>query len=429
VPPAFDVRVEPGRQLLWDTRTRPWLGRRRPVFHALLPFLSFTGPGVRPVWTTADGRAVLAWCEHEGARHLLSGIPVVEEVVRHTQGDPRQAEVATDKSCWGFPHERPNYLFQGQLHPGYRTTPWADLLGFTLAELLAELTGLPLIEPLPGGAAGAVLLTGDDDQAWLEKYEHQRRCVGDFPITYFLLPWTRHTPATLAKLPPTVELGLHVDSLDAPERYAERCAEQCRAVGALCGRPVRSVRNHGFLSDGVSGHVPAWEEAGLALDVNLPGLDGTALSGSFLPFRVRRPDGSWASHRTLLTAFGDGMLSICKLTERQAVRRIRRLVRQVESTRPGVLVFNFHPQNISDTERLHRAVVALGRRKGWAALGIERYLAWLEARDRVRLRRGPDGAVEVIAARPVPGLVVRRWGPRGWHRSTLATGDALRAVA
>jgi hypothetical protein len=423
------VRAEPGRQLLWDTRPRPWLGRRQPVFHALLPFLSFTGSGVRPVWTTADERAVLAWYEHDSVRQLLVGIPVVEEVVRHTQGDPRQAEVAANKSCWGFPHERPTYLFEGQLHPDYPTTPWADLLGFTLAELLAELTDLPLVEPLPGGAAGAVVLTGDDDQAWLEKYDHQLRCVGDFPITYFLLPWTRHTPATLAKLPRTVELGLHVDSLDAPERYAERCAEQARAVRSLCGRPVRSVRNHGFLSDGVSGHLPAWEDAGLALDANLPGLDGTALSGSFLPFRVRRPDGSWSAHRTLLSAFGDGMLPICELTERQAVRRVRRLARQVEVTRPGVLVFNFHPQNISETARLHRAVVALGRRRGWVALGVESYLAWLETRDQIRLHRGPDGVVQVIAPCPLTGLVVRRWGPRGWRRCPSATADVPRAVA
>jgi hypothetical protein len=426
---ALDVWVESGRQLLWDRQPRRWLTGRRPAFHALLPFLSFSGPGLRPVWTTADGRAVLAWREHDGARQLLIGIPVVEEVVRHTQGDPRQAEVATTKACWGFPHERPNYLFEGQLHPDYPTMPWADSLGFTLAELLAELTGLPLVEPLPGGAAGAVLLTGDDDQAWLEKYEHQLRCVGDFPITYFLLPWTRHTPATLAKLRPTVELGLHVDSLDAPERYAERCAEQSRAVRDLCGRPVRSVRNHGFLSEGVSGHLPAWEEAGLTLDVNLPGLDGTALSGSFLPFRVRRPDGSWSSHRTLLTAFGDGMLPICKLSQRQAVRKIRTLARQVGNTRPGALVFNFHPQNISDTERLHRAVVALGRRKGWVALGVESYLSWLEARDEVRLCRSRDGAMEVVVPRPVAGLVVRRWSPQGWRRSALPARDGLRAVA
>jgi hypothetical protein len=426
---GIEVLVEPGRQLLWTSAPRPWFKRRRPVFHALLPHVSFAGPGIRPIWVTSEGRAVLAWREGNDGRALLIGIPVVEEMVRHNQGDPSAVEGHGEKGRWGFPHERPNYLYEGQLHESYRTLPWADFLGFTLAELLAEMTELPLVEPLPHGAWGAVLLTGDDDEAYLEKYQHQLRCLGDFPITYFLLPRTRHTPLTLTQLPSTVELGLHVDSLDVPARYAERCLEQCRAVEQLCGRPVHAVRNHGFLSAGSHGHLPAWEQAGLTFDVNLPGLDGTVLGGSLLPFRVRRPDRSWSNHWTLLTAFGDGMLSIRKLSQRQAARRIRALGWQVEATRPGILVFNFHPQNIADTTLLHRTVVTLGRRNGWIALGAESYLRWLEARETLRMRRRPGQPVELIAACEITGLTIRRPLAGGWHLTVLPPWSGLRAVA
>jgi hypothetical protein len=425
----LDVRVESGQQLLWTSEPRSWFKRRRPAFHALLPHVSFAGPGIRPIWSTSQGRAVLAWRDGADGRALLIGIPVVEELVRHTQGDPTEAERSGVKASWGFSHERPNCLYESQLHGRYRTLPWADFLGFTLAELLAELTDLPLVEPLPNGACGAVLLTGDDDEAYLEKYQEQLRCVGDFPISYFLLPRTRHTPLTLSQLPSNVELGLHVDALGAPEDYAKRCPEQCAAVEQLCGRPVHAVRNHGYLSAGSHGHLSAWERAGLTLDVNVPGLDGTVLTGSLLPFRVRRLDRSWSNHWTLLTAFGDGMLSLANLSQRQAARRIRALGRQVEATRPGVLVFNFHPQNIADTTHLHRTVVELGQRNGWITLGVETYLRWLEARETLRMRRRPGQPVELIAAREISGMTLRRPFAGEWYRSILPPWSGSRAVA
>ena len=98
-------------------------------------------------------------------------------------------------------------------------------LGFLIAEQLARLNGLPLIEPLPYGLKGLIILTGDDDQAYLEKYDKQLKLIHGIPITYFLHPLTRHTAETLAKLPSSVEIGVHPDALETPEQYGSLCAD------------------------------------------------------------------------------------------------------------------------------------------------------------------------------------------------------------
>ena len=271
--------------------------------------------------------------------------------------------------------------------------------------MLAPIMTMPLIEPLPGGARGLVLLTGDDDQAFLDKYDQQLRAIGTTPITYYLVPQTRHTPQTLGALPSTVDFGVHPDALERPDLYDSACAEQTAFVRGLTGRACRTVRNHGYLNRGYLGHLQAWESNGLELDLNLPGVDGTALNGSFLPMRVRRPDGSWSSHFTLLTAFGDGMMLALNMSARAACRSITRLAQQVERDAPAVLVFNLHPQNISQTVALHKKVRWLCARPGWRAMSVERYLDWVKRLDQVCVQHH-GGGWTIRSEEPVEGLVM-----------------------
>jgi hypothetical protein len=392
----------------------------QPVYHALLPHITFTGSGLRPVWVNQAGRAVVAWYRSAECQTLLIGLDLEEEMVRHRQGDPTKVDTARVKSGFGFDFERPNYMFEDQLHPQYRTIPWADHLGFYLAETCARLSGYPLIEPLPQGARAAVILTGDDDQAFLEKYAEQLRIVGHLPITYFLHPLTRHTRETLEHLPPNVELGLHPDALDKPEAYDQLCMEQAQQMHHLSGKPMHLVRNHGYLNRGYLGHLNAWQASGLQLDVNYPGVDGTALNASFLPMRLRQRDGTWTEHYSLLTLFGDGMLYALQFTQHQAVQRVNQLVRQMERDYPGVIVCNFHPQNITDTYELHQAVLAVARRPGWIALGLGSYLQWLEMRESLRII--PLGKRHFLLTSPglVRDLVLRYPTARGWCHKQLA---------
>jgi hypothetical protein len=390
-------------------------GRRRaktPIYRALLPHAVFQGAALRPLWVDAKGRTSLAWVGEGRSQTLLVGFDVADEIVRWRQGDPL---ADGPRARFGFGFERPNYLFEEQLDPDRPTWPWADQLGLALAECLCQLTGWPLVEPLPAGVRGLVLLTGDDDEAYLERYEEQLALIGDLPVTYYLVPKTRQTAEILAQLPPNVEFGLHIDALESPARYSKMCQEQTRFLRGLTGRPCRTLRNHGYLNDGYLGHLASWEENEIGLDLNLPGVDGTVLCGSLLPFRLRRTDGTWSDHQTLLTAFGDGMLQALGLSQWQAGRRIRALVGQIEATCPGVLVFNLHPQNVPQTRRLHRAVRRLAQRRGWAALSAERYLTWLELLQELRVERSGRG-VRLRSARAAEGLVLRVPVGTGWRR-------------
>jgi hypothetical protein len=328
----------------------------------------------------------LGWWTVGRRRHLLVGLNVVEELVRYTQGDPDKVRTYADKSLWKTGgHERSTYLYDDNIVPGYELTPWADRLGFMLVQLIAAGSGLPLFSPLPKGARGGVLLTGDDDTALLKKYDEQLKLIDGFPITYLLLPGTNHNAETLARLPANVELGVHIDALEQPDRYDAVCRAQTKAVRALAGRSATTVRNHGHLNSGYWGHLAAWEECGLAFDLNNRGLDGTCPTGSYLPFQVRRPDGSWSNHFSLFSTFSDSMLYMQRWSEDEQIRCIVKLADQIDSTLPGVLVFNCHPENVSDGYLVHRAIMDIGRRRGWIALGAESYADWLQTLSNVRL--------------------------------------------
>jgi hypothetical protein len=346
----------------------------------------------------------------------------VEEIVRYRQGDPARAD--QNRAATGeTPQqpERPHYLHEGQILPGYASTPWADRLGFLIAELCSRLTGVPLLEVLPGGANGAIILTGDDDQAFLENYDRQLRMIGGLPITYFLHHLTGHTRETIARMPGNVTYGFHPDALDNPSDYDNLCERQCEVVRQIVPGPLRVVRNHGFLHNGYLGHLKVWEKLGLEMDVNYPGTDGTALNGSFLPLRVRRRDGTWSDHYTLLTAFGDGMIQpdVTGLTEREAVRRIGSVVRQIERDCPAALVFNLHPQNVAQTRKLHDAVLALAERPGWTAVGLIEFLDWVILRDRIRLCPFGEGHWRISTPHPTGKAVLRAWDGRAWRKHRL----------
>jgi hypothetical protein len=417
---GLDTQPESAGEMLFAGRKR--LFRSREItYRPLLDYVSFAGRSVAPIWQTSDGRVVLGWWEWKQTKILLVGLKVAEELVRYTQGNPARASFSGNRNLWGAGHEQPAFLYEGNVVAGYELVPWADRLGQTLAQLLAEMSRVPLFAPLPKGAKGAVMLTGDDDQASLEKYAEQLKLIGDFPITYLLLPHSNHTQETITDLSANVEFGIHVDALGEPHRYDEICSNQTRAVRELIGgRSARTVRNHGHLNRDYWGHLAVWEAAALNLDLNVRGIDGTCPTGSYLPFRVRRPDSSWSSHFSLFSTFSDSMLFLQKWPEEKQSRCIRALADQIEKFYPGIMVFNFHPQNVSSVRQIHHAVIEIGQRPGWLALGAESFLQWLEVVEGVRLAERASQMV-LTSSRPVTDLALR-W-PETGPSSVLPTWE------
>lgn len=348
--------------------------------------------GVPVVTHPGDGSAAWLWLAEGSSGILWLGTSLAADLVRYRQGDPVQAEQCNEREMWGFAGERPLYLYEPQLAGESPDERHADWWGCALAGTLERHAGLTPGPILPGGAPGAVILTGDDDQAALENYAAQLNALGDVPITYFLHPKTKLDRASMEQLftGRRVDLGLHPDALEEPERYAELFREQSAWYASLCGNSPFSVRNHGFLNDGYWGHLPPWREAGVRLSSNLPGLNGRVLNGSLLPARMVWKD-ALTDHWSLLTAIGDGVVFALGLTGDQAADVVRDLADRIRvSGVPGIIVLNLHPDNIGATLEMHHAVRALCA-SGFLAWTVRDCVEWFDAGE-------PDLSTGVQAA-------------------------------
>ncbi len=382
----------------------PFAPAARPTLRmaSLHPYRSFSSPAgcARPVVVDEEGRAAWVEVSLQGRTWLVIGTALDADILRFRQGDPQRAADRSASAKWDFEFERPNYLFEAQLQAIDSRVRHGDHWCEAFADALARALGVPRRPLLPDGAPGALVITGDDDQAYLEKYAAQQEALAGLPITYLMHPETRHDRNSVRRMfaRRRVELGLHPDALDAPGDYAARVAEQARWFESRFGFRASSLRNHGFLNDGYWGHLEAWQSAGIRFSSNLPGLDGTLLNGSLLPGRVLY-EGELTTHWSILTTFGDGMVFALGLSDERAATRIGECAAEVmASGLPGVIVVNLHPQNIDGTRRVH-AVLGEIARMGFVTWTMGDCRRWFEALDRGR--------------RPAPLLAaVRRAGRR-----------------
>src|SRR5262249_11705034 len=109
---------------------------------------------------------------------------------------------------------------------------------------------------------------------------------------------------------------------------------------------------------------------------------------------------------SLFSTFSDSMLQYQQWSESRQINVISGLAKQITRTYPGILVFNLHPQNVSSVRNVHRAVVDIGRRPGWRALGAESLRRWLEVVAGVRLSERA-GSLVLSSPQPVAELALR----------------------
>ena len=368
-------------------------GRLRS-FHSARIFSHASGV---PIVRSMDGRATWLRVPLGSGQIVVVGSNLAADLTRYRQGDPGQADARPTEALWGIAGERPNYLFDAQIEAGHEHDRPADWWALALAQVAAEGLGEPLLPLLPGGAPGAIVITGDDDQAFLEKYDEQLALLDGLPITYFLHPLTRHSAKTLAAMERkhSIELGLHPDALAQPDQYAELYQEQAAWFRSLTGNSARLVRNHGFLNDGYWGHLPVWLRHGATASSNLPGLNGKVLNGSLLPARMAW-NGQLTSHWSILTAIGDGVRFALGLDGPQSAQCMRDMADRITLSKlPGVIVLNLHPQNVAQTREMHLVLHELVR-DGFVAMTLGQCVDWFAARDRgdaSAYKRPPAGSL------------------------------------
>jgi hypothetical protein len=335
-----------------------------------------------PVVIHDSGVATWFWLPVGAGGILFVGTDLAADLVRYRQGDPAKEHARPTDPVWGIAGERPLYLFEEQIAGEDPAARHADAWAMATAHIAACHLRRPLQPMLPGNAPGAVIITGDDDQAFLEKYEEQLALLGRTPITYLLHPLTRHTGKTVRTMlgKPWIDLGVHPDALETPAEYGALLKQQCDWFRRLTGKPPVSLRNHGFLNDGYWRHLPHWLDEGVRISSNLPGLDGRVLNGSLLPARLAYGD-RLTNHWSMLTAFGDGMIFALGMTDAEAGARVRDLAEKVVASGiPGIIVLNLHPQNVAETRAMHRAALDVID-DGFVAWTLRDCLNWFDAVD------------------------------------------------
>jgi hypothetical protein len=349
----------------------------------LHPVQTYYHPDGEAIVVDADSSPVWLWVPVGRGGLLIIGTNLPGDLIRYRQGDPAQADNRPKEMQWGIPGERPNYLFENQISGEDGTLRHADHWAILLAKKLSQLCDQPLKDILPRGAPGAIVITGDDDQAYLEKYDEQLTLLEDLPITYLLHPLTRHTRKTIRDMQmrnPNIDFGIHPDALDAPAMYDELMAKQVIWYHELMNASPLSLRNHGFLNDGYWGHLDSWLKHEVRISSNLPGLDGRVLNGSMLPARMAW-NGRLTDHWSILTAIGDGIRFISGMTDEDAANRVWVVANRIRSSRlPGVMVLNLHPQNVSQTRAMHHAAKEIIR-SGFVAWNLRQCLDWFDSRD------------------------------------------------
>lgn len=364
-------------QVLHANPTLPGHGKRLRTLHSFMTFAALDGTPI-----VSDKCDVVWLLKATEAGHILFiGTDLGGDLVRYRQGDQAAADRRPTDARWGFAGERPNYLFEPQLageDPYERPADWWCEI---LAEALQRLCGIERSPILPNNAPGAIVLTGDDDQAALSCYAQQREALGNLPVTYFLHPLTKHDTKSLDELKEgrRLELGLHPDALEEPQGYDRLFADQLAWFKRLTGADARNVRNHGFLNDGYWGHARSWITLGVTGSSNLPGLDGRALNGSLLPARLML-NGQLTDHWSILTAIGDGVVFIHGWDDEQSSKCVLDLADRIRSSGvPGVIVLNLHPENIGKTQGMHKAAREIVE-SGFVAWTLSECFEWFGSR-------------------------------------------------
>ena len=399
-------------------------------------------------WLPAEGAdlAILAEVRTKQPRFTVDRIPGVvrsrlgrgeailwaydlpHTIARLRQGDPRRADLCLGGLDGIY---RPGELFIGQLDPEREAIPQADVQTALLARTIELLAPYPRLWYYPEAAQrGALVMTSDDDWSTVDQFEllvrglRERRAT----CTFYIVPETKlpreimaewegegHTfsthPALAAdyrKPPPPVE----VQQMAMPAMLRDNIVRHERTYG----RPVRTIRNHCVRWLGYVEAAKLLADEGVRMECNYLGsclpFGLGYLCGSGRPLRFVDTDGavidcfqqptSWTEECLI----NPSMIFSVKWPVHQAITETTRLLRRATREFYTPITINSHPVNYATyTRELIDENLDTARREGLPILSADRWLAWTEARDRLRLHRHEGGHI-LSATQDVPAVTI-----------------------
>lgn len=347
---------------------------------------------------------------------ILWSYDLPHAVARLRLGDPTRADLCLGGLDGIY---RPGELFIGQLDPEQGAVPQADVQTAFLGRAIELLAPQPRLWYYPEATQrGVLVVTSDDDWSTVEQFEalvaglreHDATC------TFYIVPDTKlpkglmlrweghgHTFSVHPALamdyrqppPPT-----DVQALALPPMVRDNVLRHQRAYG----RAVRTIRNHCVRWLGYT------EGATLLADLNVR-MDLNFLS-SCLPFSLGYLCGSGRPLRFVDTAgavidcfqqptswteeclIHPSMVFSLKWPVHQAIAETTGLLRRAAREFYTPVVINSHPVSYATyTKELIDANLDAARREKLPILSADRWLDWTEARDHLRLHKGPQGYI------------------------------------
>ena len=338
-------------------------------------------------------------------RLVIFAYDLPECVMRLRQGEPERKGLIPD----GDSIPRPCHLYSGTSAGDAGWIPYADFHCMLLGDVVRRLLSVPVPSfwRLPADAPGALILSGDDDDATTEMREWEMRDVEAMggKMSLYLLPGrSKCEPEDVERWRRRGhEVSVHPDLV--PERPdAERMLAKLRQdIAAFKKRwrgEARTVRMHCVAWPGYTEPAEVLEEMGVRMESNFfplafPRSRARAPyfgMGAAMPMPFARPDGSlvrvWQQpgHLEDDALFGKTQDYSQKLSSEAWKAILDRIFGSIARYFHCVYCANIHPVNyLRFSGEQGRDVMRAAAERGFPILSMEEWLDFWAARDAWRL--------------------------------------------
>jgi hypothetical protein len=357
----------------------------------------------------AEAQPALVWSRAGQGETVLYAYDLAHAVARLRQGDPEHA----DLSYAGLDGiVRPSELFVGQLDPEQMLTPQADVHSALLARLIETLAPRPRLWYYPEpGQRSALIMTSDDDWSTVEQFEalinglRQRQAT----CTFYVVPETKingglikrweedgHTFSVHPALDADIKRYLAVDEPQSTQ-VAAMLRANIERHAAEHKRPVRTIRQHAVRWLGYVDAARILADLGVAMELNYVSVHPFSLgymagSGRALPFV--ETDGQiipcyqqptmWTEEVLIHPSF----VFSFKWTVERALAEVDKMVQDATGRFYTPVTINSHPVSFATySSTLIEGTWDRARAAGMPILSPDRWLAWVQARQAVRIER------------------------------------------
>lgn len=364
---------------------------------------------------TSEGYPAVIWCKVGEGEAILLGYDLAHAIARLRQGNPDHADLCFSALDGIY---RPSELFVGQLAVEQMLVPQADLHTALLARLIECLALRPRLWYYPQASQrSVVIMTSDDDWSTVEQFEallaglRQRQAT----CTFYVVPETKINNALMTQWEADGHTFSVHPALEADLRsYLATQEPQSRQIAAMLrtnverhqrefGRATQTIRQHAVRW---LGYVEAARELaalGVQMELNYISVHPFSLgymAGSGRPLRFVDTDGTLIDCYQQPTLWTEEVLIhpsfvfSFKWTVERALQEVDKIIQRAAHDFYTPIIFNSHPVSFATySSPLIEGCWDKALAEGMAILSADRWLAWTQARDQVRIEHTESGCI------------------------------------